>query len=147
MIAHIHGRENGEQEEADPELVATRQQFRIGAHHECESLAMTELVIAPLFEPFENRMEPLFGMTLEMAIDGDVARIADLLRQIGRVEDELWLEVSVFFGTCQKAQINANVEILQHFIDEAGMARFIAGHESKKITNFRIGDPLLDLCV
>jgi hypothetical protein len=81
--------EHRQQEEADPELVAALQQIRIGTHQQRERLAMAELVIAPLLEPFEDRMEALVGMLLQMAENGDVAGIADLLGQIGRVEDEL----------------------------------------------------------
>ena len=118
MVAHIHGRINSEQEEADPQFVAALQKMRIGTHDKRESLTMAELIVAPLLEPFEDRVEAPIRVPFKMAIDGDVTAIADLLGQIGGVEDKLRLEVSVFLRACEEAEINTNLEIAQHFIDE-----------------------------
>ena len=97
--------------------------MRIGAHQQCKGLAMAELVVAPLLEPLEDRMEAPVRIGLQMAEDGDVAGVADLLGQVGRVENELRLEVGVFLGLGEKAEIDADVEILQRVVDEAGVAR------------------------
>ena len=40
---------------------------------------MAKFVIAPLAEPFENRMEPQFRVLFQVPVDGDVAGIANLL--------------------------------------------------------------------
>ena len=72
-------------------------------------------------------MEAPVRIALELAEDGDVAGVADLLRQVGRVEDELRPEVGVLLRLGQEAQIDADAEILQRVVDEAGMARLVAG--------------------
>ena len=83
---------------------------------------MAELVVAPLLEPLEDRVEAALGVALELAEDRDVAGVADLLRQVGGVEDELRLEVGVLLGLGQEAEIDADAEVLQRVVDEAGMA-------------------------
>ncbi len=77
-----------------------------------ERLAVAELVVAPLLEPLEDRVEAQLGMPLELAEDRDVARVADLLRQVGRVEDELGPEVGVLLRPRQEAQVHADAEVL-----------------------------------
>src|SRR4051794_21502211 len=108
---------------------------------------MAELVVAPLLEPAEDRVELALGMALELPVDGDVAGVADLLGEIGGVEDELRPEVGVLLGPRQEAQIDADTEVLERVVDEAGMARLVAGHEGEQVADLRVLDPLLDLGV
>jgi hypothetical protein len=132
MVAHVHRGEHRQHEEPHPELVDAGQQLGIGAHQECERLAMAELVVAPLLEPLEDRVEAALGMTLEVAEDGDVARVADLLRQVGGVEDELRLEEGVLLGARQEAEVDADAEVLQRVVDEAGVPRLVAAHVGRR---------------
>jgi hypothetical protein len=67
---------------------------------------MAELVIAPLAEPFEDRVEAMFGMRLQMPEDGDIAGIADLFAEVSGVIDEFGPEIGVFLLLGQKAQID-----------------------------------------
>ena len=90
-------------------------------------------------------MELSLGMALHLPVDGDVAGVADLLGQIGRVEDELRPEVSVLLHLRQKAQIDADAVILQDLIDEAGVAGLVAAHEAEQFLDILVLDPLLDL--
>ena len=90
---------------------------------------MAEFVIAPILKPLENRMETKFRVTFELTEDRDVARVADLLAQIGSVENEFRLEVVILLGARQKAKINPNAKVLQRVIDEASMAAFITRHD------------------
>ena len=78
MIAHIHGRENRQLEEATPQRIYPCQQLGIGAHQQGESLPVAELIIAPFLEPLENRVETQFRMALELAENSDVAGVPDL---------------------------------------------------------------------
>ena len=110
----------------------------VGAHQQREGLAVAELVVAPLLEPLEDRMEAPLGMALEMAEDGDVAGVADLLGQVGRVEDELRPEEGVLLGLGQEAEIDADAEVLQRVVDEAGMARLVAAHEVEQLDDVRV---------
>jgi hypothetical protein len=52
-------------------------------------------------------VEPVFGMRLEVPEDGDVAGVADLLRQVGGVVDELRPEVGVFLLLVRKPRFTA----------------------------------------
>ena len=88
-------------------------QLGVGAHQQREGLAVAELVVAPLLEPLEDRVEALFRVALEVAEDGDVAGVADLLGEIGGVEDELRLEVGVLLGLGQEAEVDADAESLR----------------------------------
>ena len=97
-----------EEEEADPEPVEAAGQLGVGAHQERECLAVAELVVAPLLEPFEDRVEALLRVRLEVAEDGDVAGVADLLGEVGGVVDELRLEEGVFLRLGQEAEIDAD---------------------------------------
>ena len=106
---------------------------------------MPEFIVTPFLEPDKNRMETKFRMPFKLAEDRDVARVANLLAQISRVENEFGLEIMVFFGARQKAQINPNAQILQRIINKSGMAAFIPRHDRKKLLHIRIFDALLDL--
>ncbi len=108
---------------------------------------MAELVIAPPLEPSENRMELALGMALHLPEDRDVTRIADLLRQIGRIEDEFRPEVGVFLHLGQEPEIDADAVVLQDLVDEAGVARLVAAHIAEQFLNILVLDPLLDLGV
>jgi hypothetical protein len=82
-----------------------RSRCGLRAHDQREALAVAEFVVAPALEPAKDRVEALVGVALELAEDGDVARVADLLGQVGRVEDVLGLEVGVGLGALEPAQV------------------------------------------
>src|SRR5664279_3474187 len=84
-------------------------------------------------------------MALHLPEDRDVAGVADLLRKIGRVENELRPEVGIFFHLGEEAEIDADAVILQDFIDEAGMARLVAAHIAEQLLDILVLDALLDL--
>ena len=147
MIAHVHRRVDREQEEANPQTVHARDQLRIAAHQQRKRLAMAELVIAPVLEPLEDRMEALVRVLLEMAEQRDVARVADLLGQVGRVDDELRAEVRRLLRLRQEAQVHGDAVILQRLVDEACMPRFVARHVAEQLLHVRVRGALLDLRV
>ena len=147
MIAHIHRAEHGQQEKADDQFVDAPQRFRICAHQHRERFAVPELVVAPVVEPLEDRMEALVRALLEVAEDGDVAGVADLFRQVRGVVDELGLEERVLLGTREKAQVDAHIEVVQRMVDESGMTSFIAAHVAEQLAHIGILAALLDLRV
>mmetsp|Transcript_28722 Transcript_28722/g.54345 ORF Transcript_28722/g.54345 Transcript_28722/m.54345 type:complete len:320 (-) Transcript_28722:3259-4218(-) len=106
VVAYIHRRIDRRQEELDPVDIHALRQLGIGLHQQGKGLAMGKLVIAPLFEPFENRVEAVFGMCLKMPEDRDVTGITDLFRQIGGVVDELGSEIGVFLFLRQKPKVH-----------------------------------------
>src|SRR6056297_1778452 len=108
---------------------------------------MAELVVAPLLEPFEDRMEAVLGVRLEMAEDRDIAGIADLFRQVGGVVDELGPEIGVFLLLGQKPEIDRNTCFTKGIIDEARVPRFIARHQLEQLRDVRIGPAPLHFLV
>ena len=114
-------------------------------HQQREGLAVPELVVAPLFEPAEDRVELPLRVALELAIDGDVSCVSDLLGQIGGVEDELRPKVGVFLGPGQEAKVHPDAEFLQGLVDEAGVASFVAAHEGEEFADGGVLHPFLDL--
>ena len=72
---------------------------------------MTILVLAPVLEEIEDREDLAVRIFFEMAEDGDVAPVADLLGQIGGVEDELRLEEGVLLVGREKAEIQLHPKV------------------------------------
>ena len=125
MVAHAHRGKDGIEEEPDPPDIAAARQLGVGAHQQSEGFAMAELVIAPFLEPFEDRVETLVGMRLKVTVDRDIARIADLLAEIGGVVDEFRPEIGVFLRLGQETQVDPDPGFAQRVVDEAGMARLV----------------------
>jgi hypothetical protein len=80
-----------------------------------------------------------------MAEDGDVTRVADLLRQVDGVEDELGLEEGVLLGLGQEAEIDTDAGLLERVVDEAGVPGLVAAHVFEERLDVRVGHPLGDL--
>ena len=108
---------------------------------------MTKLIITPEMKPLKDRMKTQLRIALDLTEDGDVARVANLLGKIGRIEDEFWAEERVLFGFRQKAQVHANAEVFEPLIDEARVARFVATHVAEEFPHLGIFYPTLDFCV
>jgi len=87
------------------------------------------LILAPVLEEPEDGVHLVFGVRLEVAIDGDVAPVANFLGEIGGVEDELGLEEGVLLALGQKAQVELEVEVRHRLVEEASVAGLIAGHQ------------------
>ncbi len=88
---------------------------------------MAILILAPVFEEVENRVELIFGMLLQMAINGDVAPVTNLLGQVGRVENKLRLEEGVASALRQEGQ----VKVRHCLVQEACVTGFIARHQGE----------------
>ncbi len=67
--------------------------------------------LAPVLEVLEQRVELVVGVALKVAVDGDVAPVADLLAEVGRVHDELWAEEGVLAVLGEEAEVEGEVEI------------------------------------
>ena len=67
---------------------------------------MPEFVVTPCLEPVEDRLEAQLRIPLDLAKDRDVARVADLLGEVGRIENELGSEVLVLLGLAQETDID-----------------------------------------
>ncbi len=131
-IADVHRREDRQQEEAAPEasfpaVDGPGHPF----HHGIEEVAMTVFVLAPVFEKPENRIDPVLGVLLHVTENGDVAPVADFLRQVGRVENVLGLKEGVVLVGRQEAEVELEPEVAHRFIEEACVAGFVAGHQGK----------------
>jgi hypothetical protein len=83
-------------EEARPELGPPVLEVVGGALHDCrQEVAVAVLVLAPFLELLEDGVQLLVRVVLEIAVDGDVAPVANLLREVRRVQDVLGLEEGV----------------------------------------------------
>ena len=108
---------------------------------------MTELVIAPALKPAEDGMKALVRMRFQLAENLDVARIADLLGQIGRIKNVFRLEVGVLLVTLQITEINAEPIVLQRGIQKTCMTRLVTRHVLHQLPDIRVADIALDLVV
>ena len=98
--ARINGPAQGgrtaQAEEAAPPLgLLVVEPLRVRLEHLGQEVAVAVLVLAPVLEVLKQRVELLVGVALQVAVDGDVAPVADLLAQVGGVDDELGLEEGV----------------------------------------------------
>jgi hypothetical protein len=66
-------------------------------------------------------VKPLVWIFFQLAIDGDVARIANFFREVGCVKNVLGLEVGLGLGALQVAEVNAKAEVLERLVDKAGV--------------------------
>ena len=66
---------------------------------------MAVLILTPVFEKLEDGINPILGMRIEMTENCNVAPVANLLRQISGIEDELRLEERVTLALGLKAQV------------------------------------------
>ena len=99
---------------------------------------MAVFVLTPVFEEVEDREDLAVWVFLQVPVDGDVTPVADLLGQVGGVEDELRLEEGVLLVGREKSKIELNTEIAHRLVEEAGVARFIAGHVGETLGEERI---------
>ena len=110
---------------------------------------MAVFVLTPVLEEVEDREDLAVGVLLEVAVDGDVAPVANLFGEIGGVEDELRLEERVGLVGGQEAEIELNAKVTHGFVEEAGVTGFIACHVGKALGQQRVFllDPAAELLV
>jgi hypothetical protein len=101
---------------------------RLAAHHQSEEAAVTPLVLAPVVEVREDRMQPKLGMRLEMVRDVLIAVVADDLREVGRHEDPLRMHVLHLLKLRQIGQIEGAPHLAHHPVEERGVPPFVARH-------------------
>ena len=131
-IAYIHGGEHSKQEEATPKPRSKAiDGLGLGLHQGVKEITVAILVLAPVFKEIENWEDFAFGVFFEVAIDGDIAPIANFLRKIGGVKDIGGFEIGVGLVGCQEAEIELQAEISHGLVQKAGMTRFIPGHVGK----------------
>ena len=73
---------------------------------------MRKLIITPLEEPLEDRMESPLRMTLKMAVNSDVTRISYFFREVGCVKNEFWSEVGIFLVTLENTQVDSDTQFI-----------------------------------
>ena len=66
-------------------------QTRLRLDDRGEEVAVPVLVLAPVLKVLEERVGDEVGVALQVAVDGDVAPVTDLLRKVGGVDDVLGL--------------------------------------------------------
>ena len=121
--------------------------MRVGAHDQRQRLPVAELVIAPLMEPAKDRVEALFGVPFQVAEYSDIARVADLLRQVGGIVDVLGLEIGVILLALQEAKVHRDTEVLEAAVDEAGVAGLVPRPVPHQLLDVGIFKVFLDLVI
>ncbi len=99
---------------------------------------MAVFVLTPVLEEVEDREDLAVGVLLEVAVDRDVAPVADLFREVGGVEDELRLEEGVGLVRRQEAEVKLHTKVAHGFVEEAGMTGLIASHVGEALSQKRI---------
>ena len=96
VVVEVHGHVHGQAEEPGPQL-SLEIVDELGPRLEArgEEVTVAVLILAPVLEVLEDGVELVVGVLLEVAVDGDVPPVADLLGQVRRVDDELGLEEGV----------------------------------------------------
>lgn len=111
-------------EEARPELGPPVLEVVGGALHDRrQKVAVAVLVLAPVLELLEDGVQLLVGVVLEIAVDGDVAPVADLLREVRRVQDVLGLEEGVLAVLGKEAQVERDPEVGEGLVEEPAEER------------------------
>ena len=91
---------------------------------------MTVFVLTPVFEEIENREDLAVGILFQVAINGDVAPVANFFGEVCGVKNKLRLEERVLLVRCEEAEI-VDPEITHGFVQKSGMTGFIPCHVSK----------------
>lgn len=108
-----------ETEEASPQLcLPVIKKLRLCFHQSREEITMAVLILAPVLEVFENRITYELRVGLEMPVYGNVPPVSNFLRQVSCIEDELWLEESVFSCFRQEPQVQRQIEIRQTLVQK-----------------------------
>ena len=96
VVVEVHGHVHGQAEEPGPQLgLKVVDELRPGLEARGEEVTVAVLVLAPVLEVLEDGVELVVGVGLEVAVDGDVPPVANLLGQVSCVDDELGLEEGV----------------------------------------------------
>ena len=96
VVVEVHGHVHGQAEEPGPQL-SLEIVDELGPRLEArgEEVTVAVLILAPVLEVLEDGVKLVVWVLLEVAVDGDVPPVADLLGQVRRVDDELGLEEGV----------------------------------------------------
>lgn len=135
------GNAHRETEESGPNLclpVVGRDKLLLRLQESREEVTMAVLILAPVFEVLENGVQLLVGVLLQMAVNGDVTPISNLLRQVCCIEDELWLEESVLPVLREETKIQCQPKVRHGLVQETSVACFITGHEGENFRDHRI---------
>ncbi len=137
-VIEIHRRKDRQQEETAPQpRLPVIEELGLSLHDGVEEIAMAVLVLAPVLKEAEDRVNPVFGMGFQVAVNRDVAPVADLLRQVSRVEDELRLEEGVLPALGQKPEVKGELEVRHGFVEEASVTSLVPRHEVKALSQQR----------
>ena len=95
---------------------------------------MAVLVLAPVFKEVEDREDLALGVLLQVAVNGDIAPVANFLGEIGGVKDELRFEEGVGLIGGEEAQVELEPEIAHRLVEKACVACLIPGHVGEALS-------------
>ena len=103
VVVEVHGDVHREAEEASPQLsLPVVDELGASLENGGEEVTVTVLILAPVLEVLEDGVKLVIGVRLKVAVDGDVTPVADLLGQVGGVDDELGLEEGVLLPSSKR---------------------------------------------
>jgi len=80
VVVEVHGDVDGQAEEAGPHLAdGALQQAGLALQQGCQEVTVAALVLTPGLKVLKQRVELALGVALQVAVDGDVAPVADFL--------------------------------------------------------------------
>mmetsp|Transcript_32953 Transcript_32953/g.72832 ORF Transcript_32953/g.72832 Transcript_32953/m.72832 type:complete len:279 (-) Transcript_32953:229-1065(-) len=140
VVVQVHGDVHRQAEEARPQLgLPVFDEAGLRLEHSSEEVTVAVLVLAPVLEVLEQGVQLVVRVALQVPVDADVPPVANLLRQVGGVDDELGLEEGVLAVLGQEAQIQSQVEVRHGLVQESGVASLITGHEGEDLSNSGVG--------
>ena len=141
VVVEVHRHVDAEAEEAAPQLALPGvEELRLRLEERGEEVSVPRLVLAPVLEVLEHGVQLAVGVALQVAVDGDVSPVSDLLAEVRGVEDELGLEEGVLAVLREKAEVECKVKVAERLVEESGVACLVAGHERE-----HLGDHGVDL--
>ena len=136
VIIEVHGDIDREAEESGPELgLPVINQLGASLEDCREEVSVAVLILAPVLKVLKEGVQLVIGVPLEMPVDGDVAPVSNLLREVGGIYDELGLEKGVLAVLGEESQVKGEVEVRHGLVEEASMSGLITGHENEDLGN------------
>lgn len=106
MVVQVHCDENGVAKKERPQLsLPVIYKLRIRFEHGGEEIAVSVLILAPVLKILKEGEDLIFWAPLKVSVDANIPPVADLLTQVGGVQDKLGLEEGVLSVSGQKTQI------------------------------------------
>ena len=136
MVIQVHGDVHGQAEETRPHAgLEVIQELWTSLKDSSEEITVARFILAPVLKVLEHWIELVVWVSLQVSIDGNVSPVANLLRKICGIHNELWLEEGIGSVLSQESQVQGQVEIRQGFVNESGVASLISTQQCEDLSH------------